>query len=447
MIEVNKIFNWFYDLVNTKEFSIIKEGENLKEKIFISKDISGLSFVVGRRLNKEKFIIEDEFFKIKINHFITKVNYKQLGTRICNAYNFQSFNFDENRECFQSYYSNIENDFFLMDFFKDYKNPLLITVGDFNFSISTSKINSNIKDVFLCVDCNEQISHKLFKHYINNITVSIGFFTGKFYKSEEFYLQSSNVDFNGSVEFLYKSSNQKMLFFPKPFSNSPEEFSWKMDGDVNDGLFKKWESHIDKEKLVNFIKLLIEKPIFYFSVKMLFNFYNYPAITRIPILFVILETICEEINKNSTQEKIEKQHLKSIGLHTLENCKEEISINDYDILKDVINNVDSSLAYNSVNFERAFKVFLINLNNEEVKVLKNRNHFFHGRIIPESEKINLEEDFYSIENSYSNNSFRLYILISKLMLKQIGFSGFIINHTKLFEEEQDSVKESYFIKI
>ena len=170
------------------------------------------------------------------------------------------------------------------------------------------------------------------------------------------------------------------------------------------------------------------------------------------MMFVILETICEEFNKDLNKdlntEFIKKNNKKEFGINTLSRIKDKIDVEDFEILKDIVENTDIKLTNNFINFEKTFSGLKIILSNYDKAIFKNRNDFFHGRIIPNPTIIDCEEDFNNLEMKYDYIAYRLYVLISKLILKKIGYNGYLINYPKLFEDYNEmNLKEPYFIEL
>lgn len=445
---IYEIFKWVYSF-ETENLVCIKDlNTNKIIDVFLKKSDKGFVF----RLDFPDFkilydknsllSIDSELFEIKINYFLTKN--ENFHTRICEAYMFQSIDFNNNIKKYHCYYSKITSSF-LVSFLEGNQTEFSIDIDGFNFNISTCKINPDIKSRFLCIECDSQITFKKFKHLVNNIITSIGFFGGKFYKLEEFYFQSDSNDFSDHTEFFYRNSDKKYSF-PYPFSKFPNEFNWKFPNDLDDKMIEEFSSAIDENNFSELLKLIIEKPRIYFSIKMLFDFYEYSPITRVSSMFVVLETLCKELNNKT--DRVEKELKKEIGSQTLDKIKNKISNKDYLILKDIVENIDVRLTNNAVHFEQTFISSKISLHNEDKKVFKQRNYFLHGIILPESQEINNEEDFYQLEIKYEYYSWRLYVLISKLILKKISFSGYLINYSKIFEDcDNTNLNESYFTKL
>ncbi|MCZ8089616.1 MAG: hypothetical protein O9282_02210 [Flavobacterium sp.] len=424
----------------------------MEGEVLLRKNEKGLIFNFGyphfkTLYNKEaNFNIFHNSFGIKINHYLVKNDNQNFLQRICNVYMFQSMNFNDEKENFHHYYSKIDN-VFLISFLQANQIGLSINIDGFNFKISTCEICYDIKHVFLCVECDTKISFKNFKHYVNNIIVSAAFFTGNFFKLEELYFQSQFADFSDLTDVFYRNSNTKYSF-PYPITKFPSEWNWKFKSDfiLSKDVENNWSSFIDEKKFKLFVNLLISKPRIYFSIRIIFDFYKSPSISRVSLMFVVLETLCEELNIKNT--RVEKQLKQEIGIETLNRLKDKISDEDFNVLNDIVENIDNKLTNNAVHFEQTLRSLGMNYSNEERNILNKRNDFFHGRIIPNSHQIESEEEFINLERKYNYYSLRLYVLISKILLKKIGFDGYFINYPKIFEDDNEmNLKESYFIKL
>ncbi|NRT15984.1 hypothetical protein HNP99_002346 [Flavobacterium sp. 28A] len=443
---VYEIFKWIYSFENENLICLKDSNTNIVRDVLVKKNDNGFAFSLlfphYKMLYDENtlFSICNKSFEVRITHFLPKN--ESFNSRLCEAYMFQSIDFDNDIESYHCYYSKITCSF-LISFLEGNQTEFSINIDGFNFTISTCKIDPDTVSNFLCLKCDSIISFKEFKHLVNNIITSIGFLVGKFHKLEELYFQSNSKDFSAHTEFLYRNSNKKYNF-PHPFSKYPNEFNCKLSNDLDDEMIENFSSIIDENNFQELVLLIIKKPRIYFSIKMLFDFYEYSSISRVSSMFVILETLCDELNNKT--DRVEKELKKVKGENTLTNIKDKISNEDYLILEDIVAHIHIGLSNNAVHFEQTFKSLKIHLNDEDRKLFKQRNNFLHGRIIPESQEIKNEEDFYQLEIKYEYYSWRLYVLICKLILKKISFEGYLINYPKIFEDS-DILKESYFIKL
>ncbi|MEG0983289.1 hypothetical protein, partial [Algoriella sp.] len=111
--------------------------------------------------------------------------------------------------------------------------------------------------------------------------------------------------------------------------------------------------------------------------------------------------------------------------------------NSVEILRKNIENINKPTNRNKLL--EPFNLNGIELNSDEIDAINHRNNFLHGRNIKEG-----TEDYKEINQI----SFRLNKLINKLMLKHIGFTGYVVNHLKHNEKNLDIVvHEDLFEKV
>ncbi len=447
------IFKWVYSFENEAKVDLHETVSDLKNEVLLNKNERGLFFILGyphfKLLYNENsnFIISDNFLKIRVNHFLANGNNQNITERICNSYMFQSIDFDEEKKMFHQYFSKIENYFFI-SFFSNWQKEFTVLLNGKEFLVSTCQISDDIKYNFLCIECNEKIDFKNFKQCINSIIFSIGFLTGYLYKKEEFFYQSEFSDFSDS-EFFYRNQNKRFNTY-QPFLRDPQNYSEFYDDQfrLDESYKEKFSSSISVANFQKLIDLIYFKPAYYSSIRMLFEIIPNSFVSKHSILFVVLETISREIRKEFHSEHIDKIIIRDEAFEELRKIKDKISIESFEILSNAIDSIEEKKAKNIVDFELAFSSLKIKLTDIERKSLKRRNNILHGRIIDYFTELNFEEDYEKLEIEYNFFSYKLYTLICKLVLKQIDFDGYLLNHTKLYTLNKDLAKnESYFIKL
>lgn len=91
---------------------------------------------------------------------------------------------------------------------------------------------------------------------------------------------------------------------------------------------------------------------------------------------------------------------------------------------------------------RPFEQLGIELSIDDINIIKHRNDLLHGNIFLTDNK---KQEFSDINNYMMYVSEKLYTLISSLILKYIGYSGYIINYAKTYEEDCNiTTNEDYY---
>lgn len=435
--------NWFTSL-KSKEVYLIESISNWSEKVCLNKDENGLitkiPFKNSKILYKENtnFYIKDDDIVIRLKHNTISNSKNLFENRFLQSYIFETENFNENREMFFQYFSKIESIFFIANFLNGGKRELVYKINGANFKISTCELAKDFKGIFLCIEVDKKMLFKEFKHYVNSIILSIGFFSGFLYKKEEYFFQSDDDDFL-KADFFYRSQN-KRLFTYKPFTMFSQDYTDDETG--------KFSSSINEERFSKLVNLIYENPKYYSSIQMLFGNNKDSFIVEHSVLMVVLETIALEVRNKFHSEHIEKVFVKEEAFEVLTSVEDKISIDDFEVLKNAIENIDVTKSKNIVDFELAFSALKINLSSNDRKSLKRRNSIFHGRILSDFEMINSEENYSELEDVYKFHSYKLYVLICKLILKQIDFDGYLLNYPKILCDNFELNKnEPYFVKL
>lgn len=445
-MNIGEFFKWINN-IEKSTFSLNETNTNFICEVLLTKERRGLYFNliypnIGLLYNNNSnFLLKDNHYQIRVNNFI---HYQSsILERKCNIYIFESICFSSEIELYHKYYSRVDGDLSAFYFLEEISDKISITVNENIYNVSII-LNPYLEERYLIIESLNPLKFSVFQHEVNAIIIGIGFISGFYYRLEEYYFQSDNVQFN-SIDFFCRYSDKKSVIY-EPISNFPSSYYY--DKNIDESDLDKYRAGLSIDNFTRLINLFISKHEIYISVVNMFKIYNVYPLFTLSALFVILETICEQINKEFASEYQDKIQVKQKGLKVLKEIKAQISDENHNQLTDIINQIDSKLIENIINYERACNAIDVKLSNEERKAIKKRNELFHGRIIPIINKIDLQESHTKIEMEYSFYADRIYVVIAKLILKKIGFSGFILNHPKIREKETGkSLNEPHFIKI
>jgi hypothetical protein len=438
---------WLVSLEEGREYVLKEANSNLEKKIQVQKSKESLSFEIDHPFVKllhnenSQFIVSNVDLEVKINNYRIKRG-NNLLSRKCEPYIYQSVGFNEENLFYYRLLSPINSIFYLVNLFEDRKDNFQISIN--NVIVEISVEGSNYK-TYLVIESLSKLTFSEFKHISNSVLYALGFFNGHLIKGEEFFFQSKNELFDESIDFFYRKHSRTLKLL-KPFTSIPTEYSNFINDDKFD--FDSKISFIKEEEIEKFITIIHNNDKVFSTINVLFDVFKNSFISKPSVLFVVLEILSNEINKVNDSDYIKKVNIRKLGFETLKKYEELFKEKDYEILKDVVENVDKKLVKNIVNFEKAFNSLKLSLSDEDKDVLKMRNYFFHGNFINKDVIIKNEEDYVKLEMEYHYLAQRLFTLISKLLLKYIGFSGFIINHAKVREKQYSKYfKEEYFVKI
>ncbi|MCT4664935.1 MAG: hypothetical protein N4A45_06845 [Flavobacteriales bacterium] len=149
------------------------------------------------------------------------------------------------------------------------------------------------------------------------------------------------------------------------------------------------------------------------------------------------------INDGNLKEKVIEELHKVID----DNCADLSS--EYKLkLKRRLNEVNRPInrqrLTNNEKLTRPFELLGINLTLRDIDVIEHRNDLFHGNILmTNSESISDDR----INDYMGYVSARLFVLISKLILKCIGYEGYVYNHAKYYDKLYNNQSEEEWFEL
>lgn len=437
---------------------IFKELNSKKEiDVFVEERENCFGFEVQypfvKFLHDQNSRFELQFPKgvIRINHF-RKTKGNDFVSKKCKPYIYQSSAFNDLIFCYYKLLIPCNDPFYIVNLFEKKSDFFSIVINNKEFKISNLLTHNNKK--YLKITSLSKIDFSDFKHICNSIIYGLGYLTGSLIKGKEIFIQSGcSAMCSENVDFFYREFNQSMNT-SQPFTSIPIQYISFIATEGFD--FESKESFIKVKEVEKLVSIISNNDKYFSSISVLLEAFKNSLISRPSILFVALEILTSAINKEMTSDVIKKETYKELGAETLKKYETIIGKKDYSLLNKVIENVDKKLVRNNVNFERAFNSLKITLSKEDKNVLMKRNSFFHGNLIENGFSIKNEDDFVQLEVEYDYLSQKLFTMISKLILKKIGYSGFIINHSKMYEKRynpsllkkyETPLNDNYFIKI
>ncbi|WP_108804953.1 hypothetical protein [Aquimarina sp. Aq107] len=437
---------WLENLDKEREFLVTENTSNKKGRFLIKKEAEGLCFKLGFPIDESffqkdsKFSLTDNKVNLRINNFILK---GILPETKFEGYIFESKNFDSEKKNYYRLLTRL-NSWFYLDFLEKNKKEFKVVLNNIEFSISQKIFNSNSKS-YLLIESFDILTLEEFKHITNSILWSVGFLKGHCIREEQIFFQSETLNWDQNVNFFSRLS-LKSKILEKPITNTTGEYRDFIEDENFD--FDTIDSKMSDKSLEKLISLLNANHNTFGAIVLLFESFNNSYTTRPSTLFIVLEILIEEISKVINPQKIKAINVRDNAIKTIEKYKSKIKLDDYNLLKKSINEIDKKLSQNNIKIESVFKSLQVTLSVEERVIIGKRNKFFHGKLINDLLTIKNEEDYTKIEKEYQYLTYRLYTMISKLILKFIGFEGYIINHSKLREKHYEkNLDEDYFIKI
>lgn len=192
----------------------------------------------------------------------------------------------------------------------------------------------------------------------------------------------------------------------------------------------------------NLISLIHNNQEFSVSILLLLEASSIRSLIMIPSLFsVVVESLSKIISKIDEEKvfpiddkdisnKIKKELNEVLDLY-----EKSMTAKGFKKLKGRIDNINSpTIKKHLTNNEKLilpFEELEIELSENDIKTIEHRNDLLHGNILllGEGKKTGSE-----IDNYMGYVSAKLFTLISLLVLKRIGYSGYVINQSKYYEK-------------
>lgn len=331
------------------------------------------------------------------------------------------------------------------------------------------------KNHYFIIDSCTDILLDSFKYVVNSIILTYAFLKGDYHGKEIYFLTFNNSSFNVPSGILSINLGGGIydgfaVHTTRPFSfvqfqdrlRHKKDSKGKIIG-IKNNQYKKYMVEFPESAYSKLCELIISKGGILRAVILFVRNHSTSLEIKIPTQFVALENITKVLVGGDTQppELIEDKEIKSKMKKIVKNTVSEMKKiqNEYRPSDDC--NAEELASYNSSfesiytkmhNYNRGsnnkklvapFEKFKYLLSNEEKElIIRDRNKFLHGDdFLPVGED---EEEFKELVHI----SMRLHRLISVLLLKASGFSGYIINNPKIYESiSEKRLREPLFLKI
>lgn len=456
-----KIKNFSIELETIEQFENFKKQkvtiENCEGDAFITKSKKDLQLLfngIFKYQSDKKLIvnIEDKEFIFKSINFKEPINDAFSGISGQHTFDIESVykgSFDKKALFRMFFFDNSKRThvfhYKLETAKKDGVNTwafecVRLSVNTKNYDITQYKNNDNS---YFVIENLEPTSLVEFNEDSYAIQKGIGFLIGYMPGGQNYIFSGEN--------FIYQRLARKSLksiFHPvtsDPYSKLHKE---KNIADSYYGNLKV----IPIEVISNFITQLRNNQDYAVAIIFLMEVTHLKSVVSMPGVFsVILESLANIINtKQKELEKLIPNQKVFVNIKTdlnkvIDSYVGKINENAVIKVRRRINELNKPINPNRLtNAEKLrapFDQLKIKLSPEDELAIDYRNDLLHGNILMNN---NLKRTNKEIDDKMLFASAKLYTLISKLILKNSGYSGYVINHVKFYNKDS---KEDYFVEI
>jgi len=284
------------------------------------------------------------------------------------------------------------------------------------------------KEYYLIIDASEKINFQLFAEASHSVMIGYGFLSGYFFQQEVYYLKSDSIEFKAISDISYLQLRPSILSYGTANPIHSNANGYTRDENIikrvgrklpvfTAELFSKLSSKILQESdYATLILLIIESH----KASLVLQ----PAGYSVALEKITNIIAAENKGLKPIPDKILAKSFTAEITAILDKFKVQIqNAGNQDSITILKKNIDKlNNPTNQDKLTKPFKIYDIVLSSEDLKAIANRNNFLHGR------PLEIDDHKTSIETYVI--SLRLNKIVCKLILKHLGFSGFIINHLK-----------------
>ncbi|WP_407489679.1 hypothetical protein [Elizabethkingia anophelis] len=467
-IENNKNFDSELDFIkrinSLDKYNVqIVDNENINADLSKNKSIFNLSINVDLIEEKDNapaplpFILDNETYEIKkvgntYNGTSLKVDKSPEFTTRLDINSFETKGFNQ-RSKFKAFYIVDLNE---IKTFHDQFETVTHQRNGCNYFYDCLRIELNgktydvtqLKDEekgFYVFECLEEHTFEDFSEICFSIRQAIGFITKLMVGDEEYIFDNSGKLYYSN----YIRPTIKGMY--SPITTNPYSYL-DIEKKIADHFWGKL-TRISSDNLSNLVNKIHTEPEFSVAILVILEATSVRSLLLIPSSFaVIIEQLSKHLSVEETglETPITNKELKNKILEELQDVIDNNSehLGDEAIqklklrIKEINKPVNKRHLTNNEKLTRPFKQLGIKLTLRDVLIIEHRNDLLHGNIllVMDENRDNKDIDLYM-----NYVSAKLFTLISKLILKAIGYNGYVYNQAKYLEKFlKNETDEEYF---
>ncbi len=315
----------------------------------------------------------------------------------------------------------------------------------------TTKINDNKfyffdyrfnQQYYFIVESQTPLKSDNFENQVNSILYSYALLSGFLPRNEIYLFYSETEKLNDNLIFEYRKIQGTVdsgmeVISPDDFRDIERQKGnqvSRLDSVVKSAIFSNLASLVfNDSRLLRALSIIAESNI-------------YPLEIRAATYMVALETV-KNIIIEINEDKVNPIKDKLISRKLIKEIKaliEKLNPSVFNNKGAIISRVEQiNQITNTDSIYKVFELLELQLNNDDKECLAKRNDFLHGRVPFESEIL------FKHSKELQHITYKIHFLITSLILKYAGYSGFIKNNPKYFDVfvSKSDIKEPLFRKI
>lgn len=304
----------------------------------------------------------------------------------------------------------------------DYTSIECIRVNYETFYLDVFLYKNDDKKKFIILDCPSKLNEEDFSEVAFSTLVTLGYVLGKFPQDEGYYFAYDRKEMKDVVEFKFSGLRPSVSSIYHPVNSNP--YGFRVRGKKGEYLMRKLKP-ISSIQFSTLCRRVHAKPELRAALLLSIEASASSLLIMSTSMAVILESLTElyaSENPNNffivKKGKLSGSILKAIR-QTVESHASELGefkglfLNKVNLLNQVPNRSKLILP---------FQLLQIKLNDDDMYVIEKRNNLLHGNL-----DVGLKGDIDLSDKELHFIASKLYTLNSKLILKQAGYDGYIVN--------------------
>lgn len=299
---------------------------------------------------------------------------------------------------------------------------------------------------YIVIENHDPVSYKDFKKDSYAIQKGIGYLIGYMPGGEHYIFSGSNFEYQRLARVSLKS-----IYYP--VTKDPHSFVDLHDDKETINFYKEKLSVIPLSVISKFVQQIKDNEELSVTVLYLMEVLHLKSLVSMPGAFsVVLESLANIIinpsrikTKLISDNELADEIIEELNL-VIDKYSSQLDNESIIKLKRKLTAVNSPInprrITNAMKLREPFDQLGIKLSLNDEYAIEYRNYLLHGNILMNDGNVRSSNE---IDDHMMYISAKLYTLISKLLLKYCGFSGYVVNHAK-FHASEKSPKENYYFE-
>ncbi|MAL24110.1 MAG: hypothetical protein CMP05_05400 [Xanthomarina sp.] len=445
--------------------SYINGLENVDLKLKNERDEFELDFKTIIKKTKKPINWRDKTFNhvtfqtLKFDIIFDKLYSWDWFTGFSNAFHSKGFN--DSKKYFKfiiplkrkiNFHFQLEEFLFSSDYSKWSRVATSISCDDENiYALQEGvKVKDKKKD-YLIIESDKKQLYSEFADKVFAFRVALGYIIGDFRGGRAYMFSYNNKKRDRFDGFSFRTLRKDMKSLYQPINSNPYAWLHSRGRKQAKKIYKERNLRtLNKLEFSTLVELTLKNDNFLGTLLTMIEAGNLSLLISPAIYFIVLEQFSNIIVKEKPiipiSDANDAEYLKNEILGIVKKFEEEKIQKNY-LLNPIIKRIENiNQETNNDKLISCFKKLNIELSKEDLKIIKARNRLLHGNIPNYRKKRN--RTIRDKDSDLYYTSIRIYTLLNMLILKYIGYNNYVINFSKIYEQNTGySVDEEFYRKV